>query len=398
LIKIACISPDDLSTLIFCKTLSRLLIQYHNVELVTISGHVEGLSPETYKEEINHEILSRHIDIPMNRFISPIKDFIYFFRLYRTMRQERFITVVTFTTKPNIIGQFAAFLAGVPFRVMAVRGLGRMFNTVATVKERVQQWIITVFYKYTCRLANKIWFTNRGDLQDFLSFGFIDENKLFVTKNAVDLEDFCIDNIDPVDFSALLKELELDEDNQVVIMVARLIKQKGILEFTEAAIQLYERLPHLRFLLVAPEEPFNSSMISPELIRRMEENSNLTWLGFRKDVRELYALSDLAVLPSYYREGGYPRALLEAMAYGKPVIAADTPECRGPVKNGYNGYLVPPRNSKALALAIEKIVSNPALSREMGKHSLTRMQNLFDDKLVFTALIREVLLPSHNHI
>ena len=180
-------------------------------------------------------------------------------------------------------------------------------------------------------------------------------------------------------------------------MVARLIKQKGVLEFADAALLLSKTMPDIRFFLIAPEEPFNSSMVSPALIRRMEALSNLTWLGFRKDVRELYALSDLAVLPSYYKEEGYPRALFEAMAFCKPVIAADTPECRGPVENGCNGYLVPPRDSKALAHAIEKILINPELSKKMGEHSLTRMKKEFDDNLVLKKLILEMNIPTKSY-
>ena len=390
--KIACVLPDHLSTLIFCKTLSRLLDLEHNIQLFTISGRADGLPGVDYIDEIHRDVISHHIDIPMKRFMSPIKDFFYLIKLYRTLRIGCFTTVITFTTKPNIIGQFAAFLAGVPFRIMAVRGLGRTFNTPTSIKDKSLQYIMKVLYKFSCHLSNRVWLTNRGDLNDFLSLRFINKNKSFLTKNAVDLDDFCEERINDVKIESLRQELGLNKDNKVVIMVARLIKEKGVIEFTEAAKRLRGQLPHLHFLLVAPEEPFNPSIVHPAYLRKMEACSNFNWLGFRKDVRELYALSNLAVLPSYYKEGGYPRALLEAMAYGKPVIAADTPECRGPVKNGSNGYLVPPKDSKALANAIKKIIVNPALSKKMGAHSLLRMKSEFDDKLIFNRLINEVIL------
>lgn len=391
--KIACVTPDDLSTLIFCKTLSRLLAQRGGVELITISGHVEGLSADMYKEEIRREVVSTHIDIPMKRFIAPLRDLVYLFRLYRVIRRERCSIVITFATKPNIYGQFAAFLAGVPLRIMAVRGLGRMFNTASTTKGRILQQLMTTLYRRACRWANKVWFTNPGDLNDFVSIGLVAESKTFLTKNAVDLSDFCSARIDPVRIQSLRHEFGFETPDQVVIMVARLIEQKGVREFAKAAIALRERIPHLHFLLVAPEEPENPSMVPVAFIREMEARSNLLWLGFRKDVRELYALSNLAVLPSYYKEGGYPRALLEAMAYGKPVVAADTPECRGPVENGRNGYLVPPQDVEALANAIEQIVTDPELLLDMGQRSLARMREEFDDQLVFGALINDVLLP-----
>ena len=100
-----------------------------------------------------------------------------------------------------------------------------------------------------------------------------------------------------------------------------------------------------------------------------------------------YALADLSVLPSYYKEGGYPRALLEAMALGKPVIAADTDECRGPVDDGRNGFLVPARDASALAQRIVRILDDDDLYEKFGRRSLERIRNEFDDRVV----AREVL-------
>jgi len=396
--KIACISPDNLSTRIFCKTLSRLLAQREGIELITISGHVEGLPADMYREELRNEVLSTHFELPMKRFVAPLSDFVYLFRLYRILKKEQCSTVITFTTKPNIYGQIAAYLTGVPLRVMAVRGLGRTFNTALSFRERIFQGLVKNLYKLACRAADKIWFTYPGDMNDFVDNGFVSEDKAFITRNAVDLTDFCNDKIDPEHLASLRQELGLKPETKIVIMVARLIEQKGIREFAQAAVKLSEKLPALCFLLVAPEEPDNPSMVSVEYIHQIMSCSNLCWLGFRKDVRELYALADLSVLPSYYKEGGYPRALLEAMAYAKPVIAADTPECRGPVEDGRNGYLVPPRNAEALANAIEKIISDQVLLKEMGQQSLARMREEFDDEIVFESLIREVLLPSSKKI
>jgi glycosyltransferase involved in cell wall biosynthesis len=391
--KIICVSPDDLSTLLFCKTLSRLLARRGD-ELITIGGQVEGLPVDLYREEIRREVVSRHIEIPMKRFISPVRDLAYLWKLYLVIRRERCSAVVTFTTKPNIYGQWAAFLAGVPLRVMAVRGLGRTFNTASTAKERAIQRMITILYKLACGVAHKVWFTNQGDLVDFVTAGICTQSKTFLTRNAVDLTDFCLERINPTALGSLRRELGLKPSDKAVVMVARLIEQKGVREFADAALALHGRLPGLHFLLVAPEEPENPSMIPVAFVRERESCSNLRWLGFRKDVRELYALSDLSVLPSYYKEGGYPRALLEAMAYGKPVIAADTPECRGPVEDGRNGYLVPPRDASALTAAIEKIMTNPKLSSGMGRHSLMKMRKEFDDRAVFGMLIDEVLSPA----
>lgn len=391
MMKILCVTPDDLSTLIFCKTLSRLLAE-KNIDFVTVSGNVEGLGLEMYDQEVKMDIISKHIGLPMKRFISPLHDMKYIARLFSIIKKERPLAVITFTTKPNIYGQVAALLAGVPLRVMAVRGLGRTFNDPKTYQEKILKSVMTVLYKISCKASSRIWFTNPNDLSNFVSSKICSENKTFITKNAVDLKDFCLDNINQLKLNSLRSEFGLLSTDKVVIMVARLIEQKGIKEYALAAELLYTRYPQINFLLVAPEEPNNPSMVPVSFIREMEAKSNLKWLGFRKDVRELYALSDLAVLPSYYKEGGYPRALLEAMAYGKPVIAADTPECRGPVSDGLNGYLVPPRDFLALGNAIEKILADDDLQRQMGTYSLNLMKEKFDDKQVFTSVIDNVLL------
>jgi len=369
------------------------LSKHKNVELVTISGRVQGQAENTFKAEIQRDLISRHINIPMRRFISPARDLHYILRLYISLIREAPDAVITFATKPNIYGQLAAYLACVRFRVMAVRGLGRTFTNEENAGSGILKSMMTILYKGACHLAHKVWFTNKNDLDDFTNLGLINEEKLFLTKNAIDLNDFNNDRIEPAKLKRLRSELGFADECQIVIMVARLIKQKGVLEYAEAAIRLKKRFPNLWFLLVAPEEDDSPSAVSADEIRHTTTKSNLLWLGFRKDVRELYALSDIAVLPSYYREGGYPRALLEAMAYGKPVIAADTPECKGPVAHGKNGYLVPTRDADALAKAIEDIATNPILAQTMGAHSLNRVKTEFDDKQVFHKLIDEVIFP-----
>jgi len=359
--------------------------------MVTISGPVEGLPPDTYRKEIRDEVISTHIELPMRRFIAPLADLSYSYRLYKTLRAQKCTAIITFTTKPNIYGQLAAFFARVPFRVVAVRGLGRTFMRAETLQELAIQQLVKVLYRLSCALAHKVWFTNNSALFEMVSSGLCTTGKTYLSKNAVDLEDFSAARIDPRRIDALRTELDLQKEDVITVMVARLLEEKGVREFANAAILLKEQLPRLHFLLVAPKESASPS-VPLDFLRRSEACSNLRWLGFRKDVRELYALSDLAVLPSYYKEGGYPRALLEAMAYAKPVVAADTPECRGPVEDGVNGFLVPPRDATALAIAIRKIIENPSLKESMGQASLRKMRSEFDDKVIFGTFLRDVLL------
>jgi N,N'-diacetylbacillosaminyl-diphospho-undecaprenol alpha-1,3-N-acetylgalactosaminyltransferase len=382
--KIICITPDDLSTLIMCKTLSRILAERGGIQLFTVSP------VDMYKMELR-SVHSNHIEIKMDRFISPIRDILYLFRLYQIFKKQRPSVAITFATKPNVYGSIAGWLAHVPLMIMAVRGLGRTFNEPITIKDRLVQRVVKILYRLAAGAADLVWFTNINDQKILIDLGMVSPKKTFLTRNAVDLSDFSMENISPIRVQVLRTELDLASDDLVVIMVARLIWSKGIREFCEAAVILREQNPNLHFVLVAPEEPVSLNAVPTSYIREMEDRCKLKWLGFRKDVRELYALSDIAVLPSYYKEGGYPRALLEPMAYGKPVIAADTDDCRGPVEEGQNGFVVPPRNAVALASAIASIASDSERRREFGKHSLTRVRAMFDDRPVFEELIKKAI-------
>ena len=382
--KIALISPDGLSTLIFCKTMSNILHKEHNAEVVTIS------SVGTYKEALK-EIKSTHIDVPMARWLSPCHDLLYLIRLYLVLKGGKFEQVITFTTKPNIYGVIAARMAGIRSVTMAIRGLGQVFNEGVTFKHRLIRYTVKCMYWVSCRLAHKVWFTNKSDLKYFQKQNMLTKGEAFLTKNAVNLSEFSIGSVSKQEIARLREELSLLPDEYVVIMVARLIWSKGVREFAEAAKEMYFEFPKLHFLLVAPSEFGSPEAVQESYIRDVEAKSNLKWLGFRNDVCNLYAVADLSVLPSYYKEGGYPRALLEAMALGKPVIAADTEECKGPVDDGFNGYLVKPRSVESLITAIIKVFSDNNRRKEFGNHSLEKVRREFDDQIVIRDVLRNII-------
>jgi len=139
-----------------------------------------------------------------------------------------------------------------------------------------------------------------------------------------------------------------------------------------------------------PEERGHPDEVPAAFVQEKGKIDNFFWLGFRKDVKNIYALSDLAVLPSYYNEGGYPRALLEPMAFGKPVITTDLPQCRGPVEHGRNGYLIPPRDTRALKEAILRIFHDDRKRERMGEYSRIKIEREFDDRRVVKTILNNV--------
>jgi glycosyltransferase involved in cell wall biosynthesis len=380
--KIAFVAQDDLSAVIFSGWYARQFATRSDIELSTVC------SLGTHSQELS-ELGCRQITVKGYRFVHPYRDLKYFASLLRVFRRERFDMVVTFGTKPNIYGALAARLAGVPRVVVAVRGLGRAFSGGSRSLHRLLRAVIRCQYRLSCGGASRVWFTNRGDFDYFVQAGLVDRTKCFVTTNGVSLDYFSMGRVDPNSLDALRRELSIRKGAFVVIMVARLVWSKGIREFIGAAEILRLTHPDIRFVLVAPAE-HGADAISEDYVSDACRPPNVTWLKFRKDVRELYALADLAVLPSYYKEGGYPRALLEPMALGKPVIAADTDECRGPVEDCKNGYLVPPRDAVALARRIEDLYRDDDKRRRFGMRSLEIMRTRFDEAIIGAQVLSEL--------
>lgn len=383
--KAVIVIPDGLSLLLFCKGIIKTLKKSDpGMELAAVC------SQGPHKAEI--EALGVEcIHLEMDRFVSPWKDFWYLVSLCRIFRKKRFDLVLNFSTKPNIYGTFAARFAGVDRVVSHVVGLGSSFLPARGFRDKCLQSVMLRLYRIACGLCHKVWFTNKNDLEFFLSNRVVSSNKVILTKNYLDTDYYVSSAVGPDDLSALRKELNIGEGDKVVVMVARMIWPKGIKEFAEAAVSLKAKCPYLKFLLVAPLENDSSYAVPESYIREKESVSNLRWLGFQSDVRNVYALADLAVLPTYYREGGYPRGLTEPMSMGKAVVAADNPDCAGAVEDGKNGYLVPMKNSAALADAIEDLVMDDTKRNEFGRYSRLKAERDFSEKAILEGAIHEFL-------
>ena len=373
--KIGFITPDDLSTLIFCTQFADEFKDSDDVEMVTVS------SVGDFAKDLD-QLPTRHVPIDMYRFVNLRDDLRYFWSLRRIFNRERFDVILTFTTKPNVFGVLAARSVGIPFIGMAVRGLGRAFEPGLGLKNRLVNRIVRRMYALASFTSDLVWFTSKSDQDHFIENGMVSPSRTLLTRNAVNLRTYAPDRVSNKDLRSLRAELQLREDEIVVVMVARLIWSKGVREFSDAAAKVRSIVPQARFLLVAPPEPNSEGAIPVEWIQDRVQAGDIEWLGFRKDVLTIYALSDIAVLPSYYNEGGYPRALLEPMALGKPVIAADTPVCRGPVVEGENGFLVRPRDTNSLVTAICRLLKDPDLRQRFGEASLHRIREHFDDRQV----------------
>ena len=388
--KIAIIIPNDFSIVWFCGELVKALQAGGRNEVCVIADIHDGYERGHYAD-IMEEWGLKHIPLEFYRFVNPLRDFRYLLSLHRILRVQSVDMVVNISTKPNLYGSIAARLAGVDRIVCSVWGLGLAFADAHGLKARSLRMIVKALYRIAFSVSEKVWFTNKNDHDYMVSRGIVAPGKAILTKNYVNTNEFRPSVVPEEKQLALRRELGIADEDKVVIMLARMSWAKGVREFVEAAGVLRRELPDLKFVLVGPEDIGSSDRVPRSYLIDSEKPDNFMWLGFRRDVKELYSISDVAVYPSYYREGGYPRGLTEPMAMSKPVITTDSIHCRGTVEDGRNGFVVPIRDSAALAGAIRKIVCDDELAKNFGEYSRLKAVNEFDETTVIRQVVQQIM-------
>jgi N,N'-diacetylbacillosaminyl-diphospho-undecaprenol alpha-1,3-N-acetylgalactosaminyltransferase len=266
-------------------------------------------------------------------------------------------------------------LAGVPIVIGTLPGLGSLYadNDLTT---RMVRALYEPLQKLACHVSELTTFQNSEDAQLFVSQGIVPAHKAMVIPGS----GVPTDHFDPMTFpesdrDRIRSELNIPPEALLVTMVSRLIRTKGVLEFAKAAQIVREQCPRSEFLLVGPSDGDSPDPLTPVEIAALSQA--VTWAGERRDIPAVFAASDIAVLPSSYREG-IPRVLLEAASMGLPLVTTDSPGCNEVVEDGLNGFLVPGRDPEALAQAIIRLIESPGLRRRFGKESRLRAVERFD--------------------
>jgi glycosyltransferase involved in cell wall biosynthesis len=317
---------------------------------------------------------------PLNRRgLNPLEEARALIGLSAVYRQWRPAIAHHFTIKPNLYGTLAARLAGVPVVIATVTGLGYIWTDDGP-RARVLRAILEPIYRRVLRLADAVIYLNEEDRRTLGG-----RRTVLIPGEGIDLEAFSPSAVPPERQAALRSELGLGSDDQVVLMVGRMLRHKGVLEFVEAARRVRVACPEAVFVLVGPSDEGNPARIPSGEIRVWETTGLVRYLGTREDVRELMAIADVVVLPTY-REG-LPRVLIEAAAMGRPIVATDIPGCREVVWSGVNGFLVPVRDAVALAEAIEALLKNPKLRAEFGAASRRLAEERFSDQRVVDCIL-----------
>lgn len=299
--------------------------------------------------------------------------------LWNLYRREQPDLVHHVALKPVMFGALAARLAGVPAQVNAVAGLGWLFTTSRGFVRLVRPALRWLLARLLDRPHSVTIVQNPEDRTLLEQSGVAAERLRLIRGAGVDLQIF--------------HPLPPPPEPVCIVLAARMLWDKGVGEFVEAARRLDEAGVSARFLLVGDPDPANPSSVPESTLRSWDGQHGVEWRGREEDMPSALQAAHIACLPSY-REG-LPKSLLEAAACGLPIVTTDAPGCREVVLDGVNGLLVPVRDAAALAEALEKLIIDGALRRRMGAQSRARAVEEFGMENVITqtlAVYREACL------
>jgi len=298
---------------------------------------------------------------------NPFRELRTLCRIIAIYRRERPDLVHHVAAKPVIYGSIAARLAGRPVVINALAGMGYLF-TSGTLSARLLRGPVRLLLR-RCLRAERSWLIlqNRDDAHDFVAGGLVAPERLtLIHGSGVDTDRF--------------RPTPEPEGGIVVALVARMLDDKGVREAVAAVRMLQARGADITLRLVGDPDSGNPTSIAPETLRRWQDEGVAEWLGHRTDIAEIWAGAHIALLPSY-REG-LPKALIEAAACGRPMIAADVPGCREIVRPGETGLLVPARDADALAGAIARLAADAGLRRRMGDAARADVERLYSEERI----------------
>lgn len=292
--------------------------------------------------------------------------------IYRIMRTLDVDVVLPYTVKPVIYGTIAAWLAGVPRRYALVTGLGYAFTQQ---RQGLLTRIIYLLYRFALSKAHKVFFQNPDDERLFRELGLLPVSvpSVVVNGSGVDVAAFTV--------------MPLPSGLPAFLLIGRLLGDKGLREYAEAARRVRAVCPGAHFRLVGWIDTNPDAIAQSELDAWIADGT-LEFLGKLDDVRPAIADCTVYVLPSF-REGT-PRTVLEAMAMGRPIITTDAPGCRETVVDGENGFLVPVKSVDALVHAMLKFIEDPTLAVRMGKCSREIAEDKYDVHKVNAVMLREM--------
>lgn len=355
-----------------------LKFRYELIKNIIDRGHdltIMGPEPsEDFVIEYN-KLGCNYKQISIDRVnINPIKELLSLFKISKEIKAEKADLVLIYGIKLITTCAISAWLARVKSIFCVINGAGTLF-TAKGIKSIIVKLMAFPIIAMALRLSKRTFFQNKDDAKEFLKLGLVRKDKVkIVNGSGVNMEVFA-----PMPMS---KE-------HIFLLIGRVLRDKGIIEYIQAAKRVKRTYPRARFQLIGQFD-INPSSIKIEDLQPFIEDGSIEYLGAINDVRPFLAKSFVYVLPSY-REGT-PRSVLEAMATGRPIITTDAPGCRETVIDGVNGFLVPTKNINILAEKMLWMIEHSEEAEKMGKESLRICKEKYDVKKVNESIIKEMNL------
>jgi len=323
-----------------------------------------------------------YLTLPMSRSgANPLVELGTFFRLLKLYKKLVPDLVHHVTIKPVLYGTVAARIAGVRGVVNAIPGMGFVFTRRGNLA-RVRRWFVFQLYRLAVSHPNmRVIFQNREDRSAFLSRSIVDPTQVVLIRGSgVDLEEF-----EPTP--------EPPTDDIVFVLIARMLRDKGVGEFVDAAARLRASYPNWNFWLVGDVDPGNPASLSVDDLMAWDNEGVIHWLGHREDVAEVIKLAHVVVLPSYYREG-LPKTLLEAAASQRAMIASRVAGCLEVVTDGVTGLIVEPRDVEDLTATMARLGNDAKLRDRLARAALSKAEAVFrvEDVVRDTFVVYQQLL------
>jgi len=305
----------------------------------------------------------RHVHISMVRQgRNPFDDVKTLKGLVDLFRKERPDLVHNVAIKPILYGSMAAKIARVPAIVNAMPGMGYVFLNKQLLSRVLRKGVLAGFRVAFYGRNSKLILQNPDDIETWISHGVVKRHQVVLIRGAgVDVSKF--------------RPTPEPSGPPLVVLPSRLLFDKGISEYVEAARIVKARGIACRFALVGEGDPGNPASVPDEVAKKWEREGVMELFGWREDMPQVIAESAVVCLPSYGE--GLPKALLEAAASGRPIVTTNVPGCREVVQEGRNGFLVPARDAKALGEALGKLLGDAALRKKMGQESRTMAETDF---------------------
>jgi len=333
-------------------------------------------APGPWTAELEQEGIT-HVSIPaLRRSWSPAADMRALIDLVKAFRRHRPLIVHTHTPKAGVLGRVGARIAGVPLVVNTVHGL------YGYDRPGLRRWIPLLLEGMAARFSDFEFCQSQEDLDTLRRLHAVGVDRSAYLGNGVDLSRF---NPAIIDRTEARERLGIGPDSVVVGTVGRLVWEKGYREFFAMADRFQRLGRHVDVLVAGPHEPVKRDAVPGNVIDDLSRQGTVRFLGMRADIPWVYRAMDIFVLPSY-REG-FPRSAVEAAAMGLPLVLTDIRGCREVVREGSNGFLIPPKDADALFDRVERLTTDLDLRTRLGLESRRRALAEFDEARV----IRETL-------